>query len=105
MRFHCLGLPHTVTHKDYVACAYTQKVLKFCKMMKARGHTIYHYGHVDSEVECDEHIPVTTNEDLEIAYGSYDWRNNFFKFDTVRPCISNIFQKWNYRSRKKKTKK
>lgn len=53
-------------------------------MMKDRGHTIFHYGHEDSEVECTEHITVTTNEDLKIAYGDYNWRKDFFSdfYDT-----------------------
>lgn len=79
-RFHCLGLPHTVTNKEYSACAYTTKVRRFCEAMTKRGHECIHYGHEDSEVPC-EHVTTVTNEDLKIAYGSYDWRKGFFKFD------------------------
>jgi FkbM family methyltransferase len=50
-------------------------------MMKALGHEIIHYGHEDSDVDCTEHVTVLGNKDLEIAYGNYDWRKNFFKFD------------------------
>jgi glycosyltransferase involved in cell wall biosynthesis len=81
MRFHILGLPHTVTSKEYNACAYTQKVVKFGKMMTARGHEVLHYGHEDSNLQCTEHISVIGNEDFQKSYGSHDWRKTFFKFD------------------------
>ena len=87
MRFHLLGVPHTVTSHEYLACAYTQKVYKFGQMMNEHV-TLFHYGHEDSNLPCTEHVTVTTNDDLGKAYGSYDWRKEFFKYD----CQDHAYQ-------------
>lgn len=82
-RFHHLAIPHTRTHPDYVACAYSMKVLKFAKMMTERGHTVIHYGHEDSDVICSEHVPVTDDAVLKKAYGDFDWRRHQFRHNTA----------------------
>ena len=79
--FHVLGIPHTVSSKEFVACAFTQKVVKFCEMMSARGHTIIHYGHEDSDVICNEHVSVIDNQTWQEVYGTHDWKKNTFKYD------------------------
>ena len=38
MRFHVLGICHTVSSKEYLSCAFTQKVVKFCSMMMKSTH-------------------------------------------------------------------
>lgn len=92
MRYHILGLPHTVSSKVFNACAYTQKVVKFGKMMTERGHEVLHYGHEDSDLQCTEHISVLTNEDFEKSYGTHDWKSKFFKFNTGDHAYQTFFK-------------
>jgi glycosyltransferase involved in cell wall biosynthesis len=80
---HSLAVPHTVTHPDYSACAFTQKVLKFAEMFKGSSeYNIIHYGHPDSKTSAHEHVNVTSNEVLEKTYGNYDWRKSQFKHNS-----------------------
>lgn len=92
MRFHILGLPHTVSSKEYVACAYTQKVVKFAKMMTDRGHEVIHYGHEDSDLQCTEHVTVMTNDIFNKVYGHHNWCEKFFTYDMNDECYQTFYK-------------
>lgn len=91
IRLHVLAIPHTASTKEYTVCAFTQKVINFCKMFKEQGMYVIHYGHEHSEVECDEHVTVTTQALLEKVYGIYDWKNQGLKYNQQ----DEVFQTFN----------
>lgn len=67
-------------------CAFTQKARKFAKMMVMYGHTVYFYGHEDSEVVCTELISVLTKNDFIEVYGAEpDWHDPGY----VDMCVNN----------------
>jgi glycosyltransferase involved in cell wall biosynthesis len=72
MRFHVVGLPHTQTHKKHTACAFTEKIRKFCIMMRSLGHTVFHYGAEGSEADCNEHITIITAQEQEQFFGPFN---------------------------------
>jgi glycosyltransferase involved in cell wall biosynthesis len=81
-RFHIIGLPHTEVTKEYISCAYTQKILKFCNMMQTLGHEIYLYaGGGKTEALVNEFISCISKEDQQKYFGDNDWRTDFFKID------------------------
>ena len=91
-RIHVLGVPHTKTNLDYVACAYTQKAYKFCKMMTERGHTVFHYGVEGSNPICTENVVVVSNEVYNRVYGEHDFRSKFFRYDTEDECYQTFYR-------------
>lgn len=75
---HVVGLPHTQVTKEYVACAYTQKHLKFCTMMKSLGYKIYSYASEENEADVDEVINIYPKEDQQRWFGDNDFHTKFF---------------------------
>jgi len=71
MRFHVISLPHTHTTDAYSACAFTEKVRKFCRMMhEMLGHTVYLYAGDENEAPCDEHISCISEDERAAAVGN-----------------------------------
>lgn len=93
MIFHCLSVPYAPTKKEMSLCAFVQKVYKFCDEMTKRGHTVYHYGHENSKVNCTEHITVTNDDILKRSYGNLnDWKQKGFDQNTETEAFK-IFNK------------
>ena len=78
LTFHVVSLPHTQTTKEYSHCAYTEKVRKFCNMMKSLGHTVYLYASEENEANCDELITIASKEDQLKWFGDNDHTKKFF---------------------------
>lgn len=83
MRFHVIGLPHTNITADFSACAYTDRVRKFCAMLKANGHTVYLYAGPKADVLCDEHIPCISEDERAAAVAGIHYTEA--SFDASKP--------------------
>ena len=69
MRFHVVGLPHTQTTWEYQACAFTAKVINFCKMMTGLGHEVMLYSGNRNEAPCAEHVKCFSEAERKDACG------------------------------------
>ncbi len=100
MRFHVPGLPHTVTNRKYIHCAFTQKVFKLCKMLHSLGHEVYHYGCEGSNPTCTEHVDVVTDEYRKKFYPD-EWHTKQWDYD-IRDDCHKLFYKNAIREIKKR---
>lgn len=71
MRLHLVALPHTQVSSDFVGCAYTAKVLKFCKMMR-RHHAIFLYAPEGPEVLGATLFPCLSDTRRQEIFGADD---------------------------------
>lgn len=88
MRLHVLSLPHTETTADYMTCAYTQKVVKFCKAMINRGHEVILYAGEVNDAPCTVHVPCITRQQQVMFFGKHDetdLHRGGFGWEEVKP--------------------
>ena len=96
-RFHHLGIPHLPLAKEYSACAFTQKLIKFNRMLLDMGHEVYFYGAKSASWDAERFynsdrfhfVETHTVQDIKDSYGvgendfetGYDWKKHEFKHD------------------------
>lgn len=69
MHLHVVALPHTMTTAQFYSCAYTQKVIKFCRMMMRLEYEVTLYAGAYNEAPCDEHVPCVSEAVRSAAVG------------------------------------
>lgn len=66
--YHLVSLPHTQTTDAYLTCAYTQKVVKFCRMFPDR--VILYAGEANT-APCREHVVTVTAAEQTAWFGPW----------------------------------
>ena len=70
MKLHLVALPHTRVDHEFCHCAYTSKVLKFCKMMKGWEIFLYAPEGKEEKVEGATLISCLSNSDRINTFGA-----------------------------------
>ena len=65
MRIHLLALPNCQTTRAYSLDGFAQATIRFARMMKDLGHTVFLYASEENEAPCDELVTVITKEEAE----------------------------------------
>ena len=66
---HVVALPHTSTTEVFSSCAYTQKIVRFGKMMRAQGYKTILYGSELNDAEYDDHVTVVEEHKRQEWFG------------------------------------
>lgn len=85
MKLHVVSLPHTQTTSQYLSCAYTQKVIKFCKMMSPYYEIILYSGD-QNEVNNVHHVQLLTEQERSGWFGEgFNTALTPFSWDSNEP--------------------
>lgn len=64
MRVHLLGVPHTITHREFSHDAFCNKVRTMAPLLQSVGYTVVHYGVEGAESGADEQVTVLGKDEF-----------------------------------------
>lgn len=99
MRLHLLGIPHTVTTKDFAHCAFTQKVYKFSRMMVPLGYEVIHYGVEGSDSGASEDVVLMGQEEHQRLLGHPYNHDPAAFYGNDAQADSEVYRQWNLYAR------
>ena len=85
-RFHVVDMPYTISDGSMTVNPFSEKMIRFCKFMKNRGHQIFHYGHEESKIDCDVSVNIFDRNDWETFWPSKKWEdksNGFIDYNNL----------------------
>jgi glycosyltransferase involved in cell wall biosynthesis len=78
MKIFVLGVPYTITSREFNSCPFTMKAWYQCQMLHRLGHEVIHLGVEGSDPECSENVPAMAREEWAKFYrhpGSEPYNN------------------------------
>ena len=97
MRLHLLGIPHSLTTRDWSHCAFTQKCYKLSRMMRPFGYHVTHYGVAGSQSGADEDVVLMEQDEHQDLLGHPYRHDVLYGADAVDG--SELYRQWNLYAR------
>jgi glycosyltransferase involved in cell wall biosynthesis len=97
MRLHLLSIPHSVTHRAWSHCAFTQKVRRLAPMLRPYGYHVTHYGVAGSESGADEDVVLMDQDEHQQLLGHPYDHGTLYGADAVDG--SDLYRQWNLYAR------
>jgi glycosyltransferase involved in cell wall biosynthesis len=74
MRFHLLSLPNVQTTKAYSLDGFAMATIRFARLLKGLGHTVFLYASEENEAPCDELITTITKEEQHVLLDGCEYQ-------------------------------
>lgn len=75
MRVHLLALPNVQTTKEYDLDGFCTMTMRFAKLLKGLGHTVFLYAGEENEAPCDELVTIVTKAEQQQYQGGMQYQH------------------------------